>query len=238
MAIDKGKVLAKLLVKYKGKSLSKNFLERTAEKYAAKIADDADDTAIDEFINDRDDVIQEAISETDRRVTDAVNKVKNPNQQQQQQEENKDDFPADMPDWAKQMAKGITALTGEVTSMKTEGVKKTLAERFNSDPRLKGIKPVLLKGRVPQTEEEFENSILEAVEELKDFITVEGSEQQQQQTAKRFGNDKPAYGNKPPVTGGNQQTPAVKEALGNVKKFTDGLKPAKTTAEVTSTNKV
>lgn len=231
MAIDKGKVLPKLLVKYKGKSVSKNFLEKTAEKYAAKIADEADDSAIDEFINDRDDIIQEAISEGDRRVTEAVNKAKTTKTTETQTEDKGDEFPADMPEWAKQLAKGITTLSGEVTSMKTEGVKKSLTERFQSDERLKGIDPKLLKGRVPTKEDDYEAFVTEAADDLKEFVKDAGAGGVNTSVGK-FGKDKPNFANK----GGNQQQQQnanVTAAIDNVKKFTATLPGNKAIAKAT-----
>lgn len=197
MAIEKGKVQARLLVKYKGKSLTKNFIEKLADKYAAKIETD-DDATIDSFIEERDEVIQEAISETDRRVTEAVNKAKKPGEQQQQQQQEPKpeevELPADTPEWAKGLLKGLEAVNKKVDGFQTERTHQSLAERFQKDERLKGIDPKLLKGRLPKTEEEFEAAVEEAAEDLKDFAKPEGEQsQQQQQSQQRFGRDKPGF---------------------------------------------
>jgi hypothetical protein len=232
MAIEKGKVVAKLLVKYKGTSLTKNFIENIGARYAAKLPDDADDAAIDEYINDRDDIVQDSIKETDKRVTDAVNKAKKPNEQQHQ-EENKDDFPSDMPEWAKTLAKGVQALTGEVTGMKTEKTQQTLSQRFQADPRLKGIDAKLLKGRHPTKEEDYEAFVTEAADDLKEFVKDEGAAGAST-TVGKFGRDKPNLGTK----GGNQeqqQTAATKNAVDKAKAYVATLPGNKAKAAQKST---
>lgn len=228
MAIEKGKVLAKLLVKYKGKSVTKNFLERLADKYAAKLPDDADDTAIDDYINDRDDLVQETISETDRRVTDAVNRAtKKPNEQQQQQQPGKETEQPDdnAPDWAKSLIKTVTSLSEKVDGFQSERTQQTLSQRFHADERLKGIDPKLLKGRVPTKEEDFEAFVTEAADDLKEFKKDEATGGQQD-AKPRFGHDKPNFSGKQPNQG-VQQNAAQKQAIENVKAFTKTLPGSK-----------
>lgn len=239
MAIEKGKVIGKLLVKYKGTSLTKNFLENLGAKFAAKLPDDADDNAIDEYINDRDDLVQESIKETDKRVTEAVNKAKGGKVDKTDEPAPQPELPTDAPDWAKTMIGGlvgqIKTLGDTVTKMQTEKTQQTLQQRFEGDPRLKGINPKLLKGRVPTTEDEFETAINEAVEDLKEFVQDDnasgGGNLLGGGNKGGFGKDKPNFAGKNAAGGAGQPTAAQKTAIDNVKKFTDGLK-----TEVKETN--
>lgn len=226
MAVEKAKVLAVFSTKFKGKSLSKTFLDKTATRYAAKIETDAD---IDDYINEREEDIIEAGVEADRRVTaalkkpaegDKVDKTKTP-----AAVEIDDDELKDAPAWAKAIINQNKELVAKVAGFEAQTSEQKLASKFETDERLKGIDKRLFRGRYPKTEEEFEEAVTEAAEELKDFAKPEGGEQQQRRP---FGGgiDKPNYGTKPV----QQQQPGgkgevSKTVMDDIKKFTSTLQP-------------
>lgn len=167
MAVEEGKVLAKLEVKFKGKSLTKNFKQAIAKKWAAKIDNDED---IDGYIDDREDVVLEASTEADRRATqatatakaDAANAITGAA------------TPAAEPEPDTEMGKllkMVSSLTETVTKLQTEKQAETIADRFKKDPRLKGVPDFMLKLAIPHKEEDFETSVTALATEFTQFAT-------------------------------------------------------------------
>lgn len=198
MAVDKGKVLAALEIKFKGKSLTKNFKDKIAEKWAAKIETDEE---IDAYIEDREDVILEASTEADRRATQAATKARQEAADaaagKKPETETKapptDDLPADTPEWAKAIILEAKAARAEVAELKAARQTETIADRFKKDERLKGIPEFMLKGRIPQKEDDLETAITELVADFKPYA--------EQNKLAAFGGDAPATGNKQAANG-------------------------------------
>lgn len=206
MAVEKGLVLTAIEAKFKGKSLSKTFKERIAEKWAAKIDTDAD---IEDYINDREDVILEASTEADRRVTDYVKA--NPKEPKKPEEKETVELPADTPDYVKVMMAKMESMGAEISGFKAQTQQKSLEERFKANPELKGIPEFMFKGRIPTKEEEFDN----AVQELKtDHTTFADANK-----LTNIGLDQPGGGNH---LGG--LNPKSKEVPAEVKAFAETLK--------------
>lgn len=188
MPVEKGKVLAAIETKFKGKSITKTFKENIAEKWAAKIDNDTD---IDDFVNDREDVILEAVSEADRRATDAVKKAKanEPKPNDTNPEPPKDDvieIPADTPEWAKALIAQNKTLADKVNGFEASQQQKSIAERFKTDERLKGIPEFVLKRAIPSKEEDFEESVTNLAAEYSTFA--------KEANLQSFGKDTPAGG--------------------------------------------
>lgn len=206
MAVEKGLVLTAIETKFKGKSLSKTFKESIATKWAAKIDTDAD---IDEYINDREDVILEASTEADRRVTDYVKA--NPKETKKPDEKETVELPADTPEYVKVMMAKMETMGAEISGFKAQTQQKSLEERFKANPDLKGVPEFMFKGRVPKTEEEFDT----AVQELKtDYSTFAEANK-----ISNIGLDTPGGGNQ-------RRTPNLesKEVPAEVKAFAETLK--------------
>lgn len=205
MAVERDKVLAAIELRYKGKSMSKTFKENLAAKYAAKIDND---TEIDSYIEDREDIVLEAISEADRRATDAAKKNNAPPKDDNEppKQSANDDAPAWFKTYAENQKKEMEALSGKVATFETAQTAKTLEQRFKSDERLKGVPEVMFKGRIPKTEEEFESAVTELAS---DYAPL--AEQMKKST---FGTFKPAGGSEP-STGAKKQ--ASKEQIDAIK---------------------
>jgi hypothetical protein len=221
MAVDVKKVSDAIELKFKGKSLSKDFKKALATKWAEKIDNDAD---IDTYINDREDIILETANEGDRRVTAALKKAETTKGKEKDDVivEEEDEDLKDAPPWAKALVKQNKELAGKVQAFETEKSQQTIAQRFSSDPRLKGIDPKLYKGRVPKTEEEFEERVLEIAEDLKDFVKEEVAGGNNP-GGSAFGKDKPNFGGGANKDLNTQPTQAQKAAIEKVKEFTNTL---------------
>lgn len=173
MSIEKGKVITAIETKYKGKGLSKTFINGVAVKIADALEAEED---IEGRLEELDFMFTTAISEADRRVTDAVNKLKKPVQGEPKKEDEpvvEEDDAEPMPKWAKMFAKSLETIGTQVSAIQQEKVQTTIKDRFLSDERLKGIPAVLLKGRVPSKEEDLESYIEEAAEELKEYVKAD-----------------------------------------------------------------
>lgn len=168
MAVEKGKVLAAIETKLKGKSLSKNFKDNLATKWAEKIESDDD---IDTFIDDREDLLFEASAEADRRAVAAAKKAKETPEKKEEQEEPEIDN--DAPAWAKALIKQNQTLASRLESFESQQKHQTISERFKKDERissLKGVQEHMFKGRIPQTEEEYEAAVEEFISDWKPFL--------------------------------------------------------------------
>lgn len=205
MAVEKDKVLAAIETKFKGKSISKTFKQNLAAKWAEKIETEDD---IDTYIEDREEIITEAISEADRRAVDAAKKASEKAKEagKEPKDEPKEvELPDDTPAWAKTLIENNKALEAKLNGFEQAQSQKTIAERFKSHEKLKGIPELLFKGRIPQTEDDFEA----AVEELAtDFEALA-----KEQNITRFGNDKPGGAGHKPEGGKKQATKEEIDAL-------------------------
>lgn len=202
MAVEKEKVLPVLEAKLKGKGYPKTFVDSLAAKMAAKIDTDDD---IETYVEDRVELLVEADKEADRRATAAATKAAEKAKEagkEPKEEPKEDELPDDTPAWAKTLIENNKALEAKLKGFEQAQSQKSIAERFKSHEKLKGIPELLFKGRIPQTEEDFEA----AVEELAtDFESLA-----KEQNITRFGNDKPGgAGHKP--EGGKKQ--ASKEEI-------------------------
>jgi len=166
--VSEGLVLTAINKKFEGKSLTKTFKENLAKKWAVKIDNE---TEIDSFIEDREDVILEASTEADRRATEAIKKLTP--KQEIKTEEKVDDVKVadDAPEWAKALIKQNEALNAKISGFETQQTQKTLSERFKTSPELKGVPEFMFKGRIPTTEEEFENAVYELKTDYTAFAT-------------------------------------------------------------------
>lgn len=202
MAVEKDKVLAAIELKFKGKSITKTFKENIAAKWAAKIESEEE---IDNYIDDREDVILEAVSEADRRATDAVNKSKSKQPEPQDPPAPpKDDDDTETPKWAKGILAKLEAAEAKINGFEAAQKTKSITERFKSDERLKGVPELMFKGRIPQTEEEYETAVTELATDFTTFA--------EQAKLTTFGKDNPAPAGKP--AGGKKE--ASKEEIAKV----------------------
>src|SRR5690606_14652331 len=189
MAVEKGLVLTVIEAKLKGKSLSKNFKDNLATKWAEKIEDEA---GIEAYIADREDLLLEASSEADRRAVAAAKKAKEEALKATSttvEEEDDIELPSDTPDWAKALMKQNQALAQKVQSFESQQKSQTIQERFRKDERisaLKGLPDSAFKGRIPNSEEEYDNAVEEVVNDWKQFLEKHKHGEQ--------GGDKPASG--------------------------------------------
>lgn len=207
MAVEKDKVLAAIETKFKGKSITKTFKENIAAKWAAKIENEDD---IESYIDDREDVILEAVSEADRRATDAAKKASEKKvEKEKEKETEEDELPEDTPAWAKALVKQNKDLADKVSGFEKAQQSKSLEERFRTHEKIKDIPEFILEGRIPTTEEDFEDAVNRTVTGYEKFA--------QDQNITRFGKDNPA-GNK----GGGGETgkvsPIVKQLAENINK--------------------
>ncbi len=166
--VEKGKVLAAIETKLKGKSLSKNFKDNLATKWAEKIETDEE---IDEYVENREDVLFEASAEADRRAVAAAKKAKETPEKKEEQEEPEIDNEA--PAWAKALIKQNQTLASRLESFESQQKHQTISERFKKDERissLKGVQEHMFKGRIPQTEEEYEAAVEEFISDWKPFL--------------------------------------------------------------------
>lgn len=184
MAVEKGKVLAAIETKFKGKSLTKNFKENIAAKWAEKIEKDDE---IDAYIEDREDLILEASAEADRRAVAAAKKAKeeaaeavNPEKEKKPEEVKVDD---DTPAWAKALIDQNKALSDKINAFEQAGKAKTIAEKFASDDRVKGIPEFIRKGYTPASDDDYETKVTELSEAYKTFVD--------QNKLQSYANDKP-----------------------------------------------
>lgn len=172
MAVEKGKVLAAIEVKFKGSSLTKNFKDKMATQWAEKIDTDED---IDTFIALREDVILEASAEADRRVQLAeenrkkAEQAKGEEKQPEKAEETKV-IPDDAPEWAKALLQGFQQSKEEIASLKAEKQAETLRERFTKDERVRGVPSFILDKYIPTEEKDFEANAEKLSTEFGQFL--------------------------------------------------------------------
>lgn len=202
MPVPKDKVVTKLNEKYKGRSLSKDFKNKLAEKWAEKIDTEED---IDSYINDRDDIILETISESDRRAKQASDKAKEDAARAVKgdvvEDKKEPEIPDDTPAYMKAFMKEFKSLKEELGSFKAAKSQETIYDRFKNEFAESKVPESMLKRYAPQSEEDFES----AKEELtKTWGEIAPANQQQ---GKRFGGDIPAGGANKQVAGSTSTKP-------------------------------
>jgi predicted phage tail protein len=168
MAVPKGMILIAINKAFEGKSLSKTFKENLAEKWAVKIDNETD---IDAYIEDRADIILEASTEADRRATDALRKATLLKKEEETKIDDKPDLLQDAPEWARAMIENQKALESKITGFETQQKTKSLTERFENHPDLKGIPTFMFKGRIPTSEDDFETAVNELKTDYTSFAT-------------------------------------------------------------------
>lgn len=150
MAVEEKGLRAKIELKFKGKSLSKNFKDALAKKWAPKIDTEED---VDDYIDDREDIILETASEGDRIRTEAAKKKPTTTVETVETDEDNDEGKTEM---QKLMAE-ITKLTGVVTGLQQKETQQTIQQQAMKHESLKGIPASYFKGRsLPEKEEDIE----------------------------------------------------------------------------------
>lgn len=209
---DKGLVLKAIEAKLKGKSLSKNFKENLASKWAEKIENDED---IDAYVDDREDILLEASSEADRRAVAAAKKAKETKVEEKVEEE-KVEVDDDAPAWAKALIKQNQTLASEIEAFKSQQKSQSIAERFKKDERiakLKGLPDHAFIGRIPQTEDEYEQAVEAFTNDWQPFLEKHKLGEQ--------GGDEPVSGKGAGVGGdvkkiSNDEAKAIVESMGSI----------------------
>ena len=161
MAVEASKVKARLRALFPKANLSTKRLDEISDKLGKKIEDNATDAQIDEAVTEQNELysFEEIAKNDDRARTERKKEEPKPKEEEQEPTDPKD-----------KLLKAIEALTAKVTSMEQEKQAQTLEQRFKSDERLKNVNPVLFKGRIPTSEDGFEDAIedlLKDVQELK-----------------------------------------------------------------------
>lgn len=186
MAVSQDKIKERLRVLFPKANLSKHRLDAIAAKLASKPEDEATDDQVDEIISDYNEVIDfEQIARDDDRIRtlEAARKPKPAPKSEMEEGPKPDD---DAPAWAK-------ALQQEIASLKAERTQETIAQRFNSDPRVKNIPEFIRKGYIPQDEDDFETKVTELSNEYKGFA--------EKNKLQSYPNDVPANGTPDRKTG-------------------------------------
>jgi len=191
MAVEKGLVLTAIEAKFKGKSISKTFKDNLATKWAAKIDNDTD---IDAYVDDREDVVLEAVREADQRVTDAVKKLTPaPKPEDKTQKELEEIDTEGMTSFEKMMLAKFGQLETKIIGFETQQKTQSLSERFRKDERLKGVPEFILNKSIPTSDDEFETAVETLATEYKSFAETNKI------VAPVAGSEIPGGGNTPPV---------------------------------------
>lgn len=166
MPVEKGLVLTAIEAKFKGKSISKTFKDNLATKWAAKIDNDTD---IDAYVDDREDIVLEAVREADQRVTDAVKKLTPEKKEDKNTKELEEIETEGMTPFEKMMLAKFGQLETKITGFETQQKTQSLSERFRKDERLKGIPELFIKNGIPTSDDEFETAVENLSTEWKTF---------------------------------------------------------------------
>ena len=159
MAVSQDKIKERLRALFPKANLSKQRLDAIAAKLASKPEDEATDDQVDEIISDYNEVIDfEQIAKDDDRIRtlEAARKPKPAPRSEVEEEQKDDDDP-------------VKALQQEIASLKAELRQEAIAQRFNSDPRVKNIPEFIRKGYIPQDDDDFETKVTELSNEYKGF---------------------------------------------------------------------
>lgn len=190
MAVEKTLVKARIKALFPNTNLTTQRLDAIAAKLAEKLEDGADNDAIDAVINEFNEnsyMTIEEIARNDDRIRNLAKKAGTPPTERKPEvksDESDDDDPTSL------LLKELKSLKEDISSLKAENQQKSIADRFKSDERLKGIPAAMLKGRIPKTEDEIESSIEELVS---DWAEISGSveDTNQKERLGRFGKDVP-----------------------------------------------
>lgn len=177
MAVEASRVKARLRSLFSKANLSTKRLDEISDKLGKKIEDNATDAQIDEALTEQNELYsfediaknddrkrtEESKKKTDEKVDDKVDKT--------DEEE--------MPAWAK-------ALVDTVNGFKAKEQAQSLEQRFKSDERLKNVNPILLTGRIPSNEDDFETAIEALVKDATEL------------NLNNYGGDTPASGTATP----------------------------------------
>lgn len=185
MAVEASKVKARLRTLFPKANLSSKRLDEISDKLGKKIEDNATDAQIDEAVTEQNELysFEEIAKNDDRARTERRKTEPEPKPKEEEQE------PTDANE---KLLKAIEALTAKVTSMEQEKQAQTLEQRFKSDERLKNVNPVLFKGRIPTSEDGFDEAIEELLKDAQEL---------------KLNN----YGGDTPASGDNQKPTEVKE---------------------------
>lgn len=190
MPVEKGLVLTAIEAKFKGKSISKTFKDNLATKWAAKIDNDTD---IDAYVDDREDVVLEAVREADQRVTDAVKKLAPPKKEGNEPPKEEEIDTEGMTPFEKMMLAKFGQLETKITGFETQQKTQSLSERFRKDERLKGVPEFILNKSIPASDDEYETSVETLATEYKSFAETNKI------VAPVSGSEIPGGGNTPPA---------------------------------------
>jgi hypothetical protein len=183
MAVEKGKVIAKLNEIFKGKSVTNTFKENLATKWAAKIETDED---IDAYVEDRKEDILEASTEADRRATQAADKARKDAAKAaagDKPDDVKPEIPDDTPAYMKAFMQEFKEIKAEISGIKATKQAETVESKFRAHTAIKDIPESFYKRAIPSKEEDIETTATE--------IAKEWGEIQTQYKFSSFGNDKP-----------------------------------------------
>lgn len=185
--VDKGLVLKAIELKFKGKSLTKNFKENIATKWAEKIEDEA---SIDSYIEDREDVIIEANAEADRRAIQASKKAKEDAGKALEPNPEPEPDLKDVPEWAQKLIKSNTELNEKLAGFENANKAKSIEERFLSHESIKAINlPNSVKAKyTPTSDEDFETAIESFQNDFKPLVEANA--------LSAYKNDTPGNGDK------------------------------------------
>lgn len=182
MAVEASKVKARLRALFPKANLSSKRLDEISDKLGKKIEDNATDAQIDEAVTEQNELYSfEEIAKNDDRARTERKKVEPKEEEKEDVKPNEEQ----MPSWAKQ-------LVDTVNAFKAEKQAQTLEQRFKSDERLKNVNPVLFKGRIPTSEDGFDEAIEELLKDAQEL---------------KLNN----YGGDTPASGDNQKPTEVKE---------------------------
>ncbi|MBC9913181.1 hypothetical protein [Chitinophaga varians] len=163
----KSQILAKLGVKFPG--LSKQLLGLIADKLAAKVTEEDQIegaiTALDDLPIPIPEYAKFLQQESDRRVTEALNKSKDDPDDDQEREDTKDTTAKskkkESDDPIAKLTGLVATLTEQVTNMQKDGTKKTYTEKLHARLAEKKISPILAKNISVESDEELETAVAE-----------------------------------------------------------------------------
>ena len=182
MAVEASKVKARLRALFPKANLSSKRLDEISDKLGKKIEDNATDAQIDEAVTEQNELYSfEEIARNDDRARTERKRVEHKEEEKEEEKPNEEQMPA----WAKR-------LVDTVNAFKAEKQAQTLEQRFKSDERLKNVNPVLFKGRIPTSEDGFDEAIEELLKDAQEL---------------KLNN----YGGDTPASGDNQKPTEVKE---------------------------
>lgn len=179
---DKARLRARLNGLYPATT---GFLQQRLDALAAKLkaTDDSTDEDIDAeltALNDSGFQTFEEIKVADDRHRNEVNRLKKPETPKPVETEPE---PTTTDPVILQMQKQMKALQDKLDEKDAAESKRTIADRFSADPRLKGVPASWVKNNLPSTEDEFETKMEGLVKEYGEFAA--------EHKLAAFGNDAP-----------------------------------------------